>query len=531
MSDVGRASVMIGVGTIVSRLTGFIRTVVLVSAVGVNLSAGNAFAVANQLPNNIYTIVSTGLLTAVLVPQIIKAASHKDGGREFLSKLFTLGTVTLIAATALAVLAAPLLVRLYADDFTPAQLALATAFAYWCLPQILFYGLYAMVGETLNARRIYGPYTWAPIVNNVVSIIGFALFIVWFGAGPALNQWSPQMIAVLAGTATLGIVVQAGILFAFWPRTGLRLRPDFRWRGVGLNQIGRLAGWTFLMVLAMQLAGIVQTQVLDVVPDGEAGILVGQSAWLIFMLPYSIIVISIGTPYFTRLAEHASAGRTDEVRADISQSIRVLGLLIVIATAALMVAAVPATRMFTATVAGAQDAALVLVMYLISLLPLSILFVIQRSFYALGDTRTPFWFTLIQSVIVAITAVIAGATLPVTQLMAGVALGQSVAGVFQVIIAVWLLHRRLGGVHASQWMRSLARFALAAVPAAAVGWGTFLLLGGAEGWVLANKFTGFLGTAIICAFAFAVYLGALAVLRAPELTPALTLLRRLLPRR
>ena len=271
MSSIGRASTLIAAGTLVSRLTGFLRSVVLVAAVGaVGSRAADAFTVANQLPNNLYAIISTGLLTAVVVPQIVQAASHADGGRAFISKLFTLGTVALVVTTAIGTIAAPLLVQLYASQFTPEQFALATAFAYWCIPQLLFYGLYALLGEILNARRVYGPFTWAPIANNIVSIAGFGAFIAIFG-GPVteVTDWTPTMIALLAGTATLGIVVQAVVLMVFWVRSGLHLRPDFAWRGVGLRNIGRLAGWTFLMVVVGQIAGIVQSQVMSVV-SGEA---------------------------------------------------------------------------------------------------------------------------------------------------------------------------------------------------------------------------------------------------------------------
>ena len=197
MSGIGRASVLIGAGTIVSRLSGFLRAVVLVSAVGATTEAGNAFAIANQLPNNIYVIISTGLLTAVIVPQIVKVSTHADGGQAFISKLLTLGTVVLLATTALAMVVAPWLVAIYAPDFTPDQLALTTAFAYWCLPQIFFYGVFALLGEILNARRVFGPYTWAPIVNNLVSITGFTLFILIFGPGQTqVEDWTPEMIAL-----------------------------------------------------------------------------------------------------------------------------------------------------------------------------------------------------------------------------------------------------------------------------------------------------------------------------------------------
>lgn len=535
MTSIGRASVLIGAGTVVSRLTGFLRAIVLVSAVGAVGGASNAFAIANQLPNNIYAIISTGLLSAVVVPQIVKAAAHDDGGRAFVSKLFTLGTVTLLVVTVLATIGAPVLVELYAPGFTPEQRALATAFAYWCLPQILFYGLYALVGESLNARGVYGPFTWAPIVNNVVSIAGFGAFILLFGTTSAVDAWTPPMIAMLGGTATLGIVVQAGILFVFWRRTGLHVRPDFRWRGVGLGQIGRLAGWTFLMVLAGQLAGLVQSRVLTDAAEDFPGVMVSQNAWLLFMLPYSILVLSIGTPYFTRLSQHAAAGQDDDVRAAIVRSIRVLGLFVVAATAALAVAAVPASRIFTGSTEEAVAAAGVLLCFLVCLVPLAVLFVVQRTFYAYDDTRTPFFFTLLQAALVAGTALVAKAALEadvlsIAHLAAAIALGQALASTVQVIVATVLLRRRLGDIGIRVWLGALVRFTLAALPAAAAGWGVYLLLGGPGGWTTSDKFLGAVGAGIIGLVVLAVYAGILALFRAPELQPAIGMLRRFLPR-
>lgn len=533
MSGIGRASVLIGAGTIVSRLTGFLRAVVLVSAIGsVNSRAGDAFSTANQLPNNIYAIISTGLLTAVIVPQIVKASSHEDGGRSFISKVFTLGAVVLLATTLLATLAAPWLVQLYAPDYTTEQLALTTTFAYWCLPQIFFYGLYALVGEALNARRVYGPFTWAPIVNNIVSIAGFVGFIVLFG-GPVTDPvgWTPDMIALLAGTATLGIIVQAAILLFFWRRTGLHIRPDFRWRGVGLNHIAKLAGWTFLMVVAGQLAGLVQSRVLSPASGDGPAAAASANAWLLFMLPYSIIVLSIGTPYFTQLSEHASAGRDDDVRADIGRSIRTLGVFIVIATFALAAASVPASRIFTNSASEAVAAAWVLLALLVGLIPLAVLFVIQRSFYAYNDTRTPFFFTLVQCAIVVATALVAQALLAADFLAAGVALGQSFASIVQVFLATWLLRRRLGDIAVRSWILALARFVVAAVPAAVAGWLVFLWLGGADGWTTSSALLGAVGAAVIGTVAIAVYVGFLALTRAPELSVATGLVRRFLPGR
>jgi putative peptidoglycan lipid II flippase len=532
VSGIGRASVVIGAGTLVSRITGFLRVVVLVSAIGaVGSRAGDAFATANQLPNDIFQIISTGILTAVLVPQIVKAAAAADGGRAFLSKLFTLGAVVLLATTAVAMVAAPWLITLFAPDYPPEQRALAVAFAYWCLPQILFYGLYAIVGEALNARNIFGPFTWAPIVNNLVSIAGFGAFIVLFG-GPAtvVTDWTPAMVALIGGTATFGIAVQAAILLLFWRRTGLRVRPDFRWRGVGLGQIGRLAGWTFLMVIAAQVAGLVQSRVLSAASgDGPAAFAI-QNAWLLFMLPYSLIVISIGTPYFTRLSEHAAAGRTDDVRSDLVTSVRILGFFVVVATAALAAAAVPASRIFTDSADDAREAAAVLLCYLVSLVPLAVLFVVQRTFYAYDDTRTPFLFTLLQTVIIIALTYAVGAFVDVERLAAAIALVQSVATIVQVVVATWLLERRVGRTGVHVWVRSLVRFAVAAVPAGLAGWGVYLLFGGDAGWMAAEKLLGALGAAVIGIVTVVVYLLVLWLMRSPELRPAIAVVRRRLGR-
>lgn len=531
MSGVGRASLLIGAGTLVSRVTGLLRSIVLVSAIGAAATA-DAFFVANQLPNTIYMIVSTGILTAVIVPQIVRASQAADGGSAFISKLFTLGAVILLIVTGVSVACAPLLVDAYAPAFPDDQRTLAIAFAYWCLPQIFFYGFYALVGETLNARRVFGPFTWAPIVNNVVSIAGFGLFIVLFGGGEwPVSAVTPEMITVIGASATLGIVLQATVLLLFWRHTGARLRPDFRWRGMGLRNIGQLAGWTFLMVLVTQLAALVQSIVYSTASDAhEPGQAIAGNAALLFILPYSVIALSIGTPYFTRLSEHVTAGRQSEVPKDVSASVRSITLLIVMSAAALAAAAVPASRVFTTSPDQAVQAAIVLGGLLVGLIPIGILFTVQRTFYAYNDTRTPFVFTLVQAVIAAGLALVA-LSLPADIRTAGVALGQSLSILVQVILATVLLRRVVGDLKVRRWMLSLARFVLAAVPAGLVGWGVFLLLGGVGGWTTSSQLLGAVGAAIIALAAAVIYVALLFVLRAPELSVATGMLRRVLPKR
>lgn len=532
MSSLGRASAVVGAGTLVSRATGLVRNIVLAAALPVVTgTAADAFAVANQLPNNIYAIISSGLLAGVIVPQIIKAAAHKDGGSAFVSKLLTLGVIALGATTVVAVVLAPVLVQIYGSRLGPQTIALTLAFAYWCLPQLFFYGLYALLGEILNARRIFGPFAWSPIINNLVSIVGFGAFIWVFGPHSSAIGWTPDMIALIAGTATAGIVAQALVLLLFWRRAGLHVRPDFRWRGIGLRHIGRLAGWTFLMVVVGQIAGAVQVNLVGAAADEGAAVAAMQFAWLVFMLPFSVIVLSIGTPYFTQLSEHAAAGRTEAVRSDLDTSTRIIGVFIVGALAAIVASIVPISRVFTDSASSAVSFAAVLGAYLVALVPLSVQFVLQRTFYAYHDTRTPFLFTLAQAILVSVTAVIAFFTLPLTLLAFGIALGQSLANIVQLALAVWLLRRKIGPLGLRPAAFAYGRFLVAGLPAAAAGWLTFLLLGGIDGWATSDKFVAILATAVIAVVSLLVYVLVLALVRAPELQPAQRLARRFLPGR
>ena len=538
MSSLGRASAIIGAGTLVSRLTGLLRSIVLVAVIGsLGSQAADAFTYANQLPNSVFSLISVGILTAVIVPQIVKATADADGGNAFISKLFTLGTVVLVVVTGIATAAAPWLVHLVAGRATEATLALATALAYWCLPQILLYGLYAMLGEALNARKIFGPFTWAPVVNNIVSIVGFLALGALFGpVSTKATDWTPEMITLLGGTATLGIALQAVVLLIFWRRTGLAVKPDFRWRGVGLGNVGRLAGWTFLMAFASLSAGVLQGYIVSEVAGLGASATVTANAWLIFMLPYSVIVLSIGTPYFTQISAHAAAGRDDDVRADIAQSIRTLLFFIVAATAAVAAAAIPASRVFTESAEDAQAAAMVLLAYLVGLIPLTILFIVQRTFYAYDDTKTPFWFTIFQCVLIVVTALAAlglreAGIIPLTSLAAAIALGQSIASILQTIVATWLLHKKIGGLRIRSWITAIGRFTIAAIPAGSAGWGTFQLLGGTTGWATSGVIPATLATAMVGLAVVIVYIAILAIMRAPELTAGRALVRRFLPGR
>lgn len=515
-----RASLVMASGTIVSRVLGFAKAIVLALAIGVTASAGaDAFALGNLLPNTVYVILIGGVLNAVLVPQIVKATKGGDGGAAYINKLLTLASVLLFAITALAMVLAPALVWIYATQWSPAQLALATAFAYWCLPQIFFYGLYTVLGEVLNARSIFGPYTWAPVLNNVVAIGGLIVYIVIFGSDPngtqSLSDWTPGAIALLAGSATVGVMAQALILFVSWRKAGIHYRPDFAWRGVGLRETGKIASWSLGMIVVMQLGGIVTNNIAALASGVGVSIAALQYAWLIFMLPHSVLAVSIGTAYFTRLSERAQSGDVAGMTEDFSASVRSISAVMVLAAAVIFVTAPYISRII---MAGAdhqdtQSLAILLMIYVTCLAPYSFLFVVQRGFFALNDTKTPFLFTLGQIILVVVGS-LACIALPLEYIGFGLAAVFSAATLVQVVVATWLYQRRVGSIDGRRVTQSLVKFVVASFVALVAGFG--LLLGAGALWPEPNLLMAVLLFAAIALVMSVLYLAALRLMRSSE---------------
>lgn len=542
-AGLGRASAILAAGTVVSRILGFARGAVLAAAIGQTASASaNAFGLANQLPNNIYALIAGGVLSAVLVPQIVKASLHADGGQMFINRVVTLGIVIFASVTLIATIAAPALVHLYAQQatsggkgFTGAELELAAALAYWCLPQIFFYALYSLLSEVLNARRIFGPFTWAPVLNNVVSIAGLVAFMAVFGgqqANSPIEVWSSERVVLLGATTTLGVAAQALILFLFWKRAGLRYRPDFRWRGVGLAATGKAAGWLFGMVLITQIAGVFQSRVAS--QASTAGIASLQNSWLIFMLPHSVVAVSIATTYFTRMSGHASRGDLHSVRQDLSSSLRSIGMLIVFSAVALSVVALPFARVYEEQFANARSMSAVILAFMPGLILFSMLFIVQRVFYALGDTRTPFFMQCVQSGIFVVGALLCSAFLAAEWIGVGIAVVTSVAGSAQALVALFLARRLLGGIDGRLVIRRHVQYFVFALLAGTVGIGVVSLCGGysAQGFAQSGRFAAIVSIALAGAVMATVYFGTLALTKNPQLhSVRSTISRRFHPKR
>jgi putative peptidoglycan lipid II flippase len=516
-------------GTVISRVLGFARAVILALAIGVTTDAADAFGVANQLPNNVYAIIVGGLLNAVLVPQIVKARSNQDGGKGYIDRLLTLIITVFFVVTLAATIAAPLLVSLYTKGWSADQLALATAFAYWCLPQLFFYGLYAILGEVLNARSAFGPYTWAPVLNNLVSLLGLAAFVLIFGADPtgsrAVSNWDASQIALLAGTATAGVAAQALILLFAWRHIGLKLNFNFKWRGFGLRPALKAATWSFGMVLITQLGGLVQTIVASGAVEARAtnpavaGVAAAAIAWLIFMLPHSVATVSIATAYFTKMSTHVQDGKMHLLKADLAAGLRSIAVISVFATVALIVMAYPVSRIFVGEFLATIALGNVLIALMFGLVPFSFVFMMQRAFYALEDTRTPFLFTSIQILIHVAGSLTMAVIVPADSIVMALGALTSFTLVIQSVIAFKLLTRQIGPLGEHKIAVAGVQFISAAAVSMVAGFSTIQVLGGisAGSFVLDSVMSSLVSMIIIGTIMLGVYVMVLRLLKVREI--------------
>jgi len=487
-----RSSLIMASGTVMSRFLGILRAILLAATIGVTTNAADAFGVANQLPNNVYAIIVGGVLNAVLVPQIVRARTHLDGGNAYIDRLLTIAIVTFGSITVLTTVSAPLLVSLYTSNWDADQLALATAFAYWCLPQLFFYGLYSLLGEVLNAKSKFGPYMWAPVLNNIVAIVGMGAFIWQFGLDPtgqqSVSDWTQEQISWLAGSATLGVASQALILFVFWKRMGLSFKFNFSWRGVGLGPAMKTASWTLGMLIVTQIGGIVQTAVASSSIQGRellvdnkvaiASVAAMNIAWLIFMLPHSVATVSIATAYFTRMSVHAMDKKFDELKKDLVEGLRTIAMISVLATTALVVLAYPVSRIFVGELPGAIALGNVVIAMVVGLLPFSFVFMIQRAFYSLEDTRTPFVFTLVQVAVNITGSLLVGLYSEDIWLVVGLSLVTSTSILIQFGLAFALFRRKFGSLSHGQITLATIKFLGAAIPAGGAGYWLLQVMGG-----------------------------------------------------
>lgn len=450
--SVGRAGAIMAAGSLVSRVVGLVRAALLIGVIGTTGYAADAFTTANNLPNQFYILIAGGTLNAVLVPQIVRAKLRPDGD-EFVNRIITLSLAVLAVATVLLTAAAPLLVRLYYRVDDAEAIALATIFAVICLPQIFFYGLYTILGQVLNANGRFAGYMWAPALANIVAVIG----LVWFrqagyetGAAPA--DWTPEMIAILAGSATLSIVIQALSLMVPLRRIGFRYRPVWGIRGHGLGEVSNVAKWTFGSIVVSQLGYVVTSNVLTgttrrgtELGESVAGLTAFSQALLIVMLPHGLITVSLVTALYTRLSEAASRGDHRQVMRYHDQGMRLPSVLIVpmIVLMGVLAPYVASTFFFNNSLEETRAIAVVLQGLVWMVIPMAWTYLNDRVFYAHQMTWMSFRLQCVTTGVATVGALVALTLDPAVTAFA-LSLGQSIAFVMGALVGFWVLRRQHG---------------------------------------------------------------------------------------
>lgn len=453
-ASTARNGLIMALGSLASRALGFVRSAMIVAALTTG-PVGDSFNVGNSLPNIVYMMLIGGALASVFVPELVHAAqTHKDGGAAYTDRLLTICGVILVVLTVGAWLAAPAIVDLY-SNYTGAQRDLTIAFARYCLPQIFFYGVFTLLGQVLNSRDRFGAMMWTPVLNNVVAIAVFGLYMVIVQTTPEkAEQMTSGQTMLLGLGSTLGIVVQAVALLPSLRSAKFRWRPRFDWRGAGLTKPLRAAGWALALVLVTQLSFAVITRLTT--SAGTLGDHLGlpgvgtsayNNAYQLFVVPQGVITISLVTALLPRMARSAAAGELTEIGSDISGMLRSSAAMIVPATV-LFIALAPQICSAAYLYGGMTPAkvmviAQTLIAFAVGLPAFCAQYALARGFYALGDARTPFWLTVVTTGTNAGLSCAAYWLLSPRWIIVGMAGAQTVACLLSIVITGSALGRRL----------------------------------------------------------------------------------------
>jgi putative peptidoglycan lipid II flippase len=470
-ATLARSGTAIALGTVASRLTGFLRTLVIAAAIG-SATVSNAYNVANTVPNALYDLLLGGVLTSVVVPLLIQAAhDDDDDGEAYAQRLLTMVTVTLGVVAVLAVLATPLVISVYGHKLTPAGRSLATTFARYFLPQLFFYGVGATIGAVLNVRGRFAVPMWAPVLNNVAVIATGVMFLVITHSTPRAGSLSHSQTLVLSIGTTAGVVAQTVALLPALRHAGFRWRWRWDWRRAGLRRAGPFAAWAFGYVVTNQLAFAAITNLADAA-QGKHGIGFGgySYAFVVFQLPYAVVGVTVITALFPGMSRSAAAGDEPGVVATLAQGLSVAGVVLVPATVVLVLLGVPiATIMFDHGHTTHDQARLIgelLAAFGAGLVPFSAFQMQLRAWLAVRDSRTPMLVNVGVTAINLVADVILLVTLHGKAKIIGLGLGYSLSYLVGTICFALLLRRRMTPGVRTHVIRTHVRLVVAAVVAA-----------------------------------------------------------------
>jgi putative peptidoglycan lipid II flippase len=478
-TSAARASRIMAMGTMASRITGLIRSLLLASALGLGVM-GSAFNTANNLPNTISALIVGGAISSLFVPQLVRAAKEDaDGGQRYRDLLLTLSIIILGATTVACVVFAPQIVSLYAGGYTGADRTVTITLTRYCAPQIFCYGMFVILGQVLNSKDRFGPMTWTPVLANLVMIATLGGFM-WATAGRRISteSVSPAELRLLGLGTTLGIVLQTIALLPYLRKVGVGYRPRLDPRGAGLRKSATLAKWTVAAVLVAQAGAWLMTRYgndMDVhFRNQGVGYAAYTNAWNIWILPQAVVSVSLVTALLPRMSRAAQAGDPAAVRASISFGLRMAGVAIVPCAFAFLAFG----QQICALLFGhgntdevmVRNTGFLLMALALGLIPFSAQYVMVRGFYAYEDSRTPFMVTTLGTAINAALTVAAYYALRSTPwAMAAMCVASVIASSVSMVITGLRLRRKLPGFESRRIVRTHLKLGTASLLAAALG--------------------------------------------------------------
>ncbi len=467
-----RSSSIVGLGTLVSRLTGLIRTIAIAIVLG-GATLADGFNLANTTPNMIYDLLLGGVFTATLVPVFVDHHVRRDSEGD--AAVITMLVAALIALTSIAMLGAPWIFRLYTWNIdSPSEratiISIGVPLLRWFLPQILFYGLTALASAMLNARRSYVAPAFAPALNNVVVLCMLVAFWRVGGVAPTVHEVldDPVLLSLLGAGTTAGIVVMA---IALWPalkRAHVCLRPNFHWRHASIRQVFRLSGWTLAYAAANQVAlWIVLALAVSLKQDGM--VTAYTYAFMFFQLPVGLFAVSIMTTTEPEMARAVTAKNPERLKEQFNAGLRLMLVVVVPSTVAMAVFAHPIVNVLLGHGGYRHDAPMtgtLLALFALGLTGYTVYLYALRCFYALKDTRTPFGINVVENSVNVVLAFVLLDRWGIQGLVASFSIAYSVAAV----LALWAVAQRIDGFHGLRVWATAWRLVLAGGAMAGVGW-------------------------------------------------------------
>lgn len=524
-----RATAGMAIGTLLSRVTGLGRVVALAYALGFTRLA-DTYNLANTTPNVVYDLVLGGILSSFIVPVFVDQLTTRDEDDAWrgISAIVTLAVVVLTAASALFVVVAPAVIRLYSlrlhGPDAADQQAVATTLLRLFAFQVLFYGMTALWGGVLNARRRFFAPMATPVLNNLVVI---AVLLAFPHVADDLSLHGVRrdlgLLLLLGLGTTAGVALQALPLVPLASRARARLRPVWDLRHPAVAHVLRLSGWSFGYVVTNQIAFAI-VLVLANAPRRGGDVSAYLAAYTFFQLPYGILAVSILTALTPELTERWSRGDVRGYRDHVGLGLRWVAAAMLPAAAGYALLARPVVDLFLRHGAlrssAAHTTADLIALFAIGLPAFSGYLLMVRGYTAMQDTRTPF---LVNSLENLLNVVLALALYP-SMGVRGLALAFSLAYIVAFVVTAVGLSRRVDGLGRSHVVRSTVRIAIATAIMAGVVAVVDRLAPGGRGVVLAAR------VLVDVAVGVAVFAGAGKAFRVSELTDLLQLGRPTAPR-